>query len=109
MDLLKVIERFPTQESCIEHLEGLRWGKTPYCPHCGSINVKKQTEAEIERIGRYNYHDCSATFKGTLCLLYRLGRCPKGYRKNGPRRVLLGLEFTPRGSQSTLGIYGHRF
>ena len=30
MDLLKVIERFPTQESCIEHLEGLRWGKTPY-------------------------------------------------------------------------------
>ena len=25
MDLLSVIERFPDQESCIEHLERIRW------------------------------------------------------------------------------------
>lgn len=65
MDLLQVIERFPTQEACVEHLERIRWGDTPYCPHCGSTKVGKRTESEIGRIGRYNCHDCRATFKVT--------------------------------------------
>lgn len=65
MDLLQVIERFPTQESCVEHLEKIRWGDTPCCPHCDSTSVGKRTESEIGRIGRYNCHDCGATFKVT--------------------------------------------
>ena len=65
MDLLQVIERFPTQEACVAHLEKIRWGDTPYCPHCGSTSVGKRTENEIGRIGRYNCHECHATFKVT--------------------------------------------
>ena len=65
MDLLQVMERFPTQEACIEHLERIRWGDKPYCPHCSSTGVVRRTENEIGRIGRYECHDCRATFKVT--------------------------------------------
>ena len=51
MDLLQVMERFPTQEACIEHLERIRWGGKPYCPHCGSTGVA-QTDRERSRAYR---------------------------------------------------------
>ena len=35
MDLLRVMQRFPTQEACIRHLEGIRWQNKVSCPHCG--------------------------------------------------------------------------
>lgn len=66
MDLIKVMERFPTQESCIAYLEQVRWGKGyPHCPHCGTTDVAKRSETETGRIGRWNCHDCQATFKVT--------------------------------------------
>ena len=69
MDLIKVMERFPDQEACIKHLEGIRWRNKAYCPHCGSIDVghknESQPEGETGRIGRWNCHDCRASFKVT--------------------------------------------
>ncbi len=65
MDLLEVMARFPDQESCIAHLERIRWGDTPYCPRCGASNVAKRTEKVEGRIGRWQCHDCTATFKVT--------------------------------------------
>lgn len=67
MDLIKVMERFPTQESCIAYLEQVRWGKKgyPHCPHCGTTDVARRSETETGRIGRWNCHDCQATFKVT--------------------------------------------
>ena len=37
MNLIEVMGRFPDQESCIEHLERIRWRGTPICPHCGKF------------------------------------------------------------------------
>ena len=34
MDLVRVIEMFPTQEDCMAYLERLRWQGSPECPHC---------------------------------------------------------------------------
>ena len=34
MDLVKIMETFPTQEDCIAYLERLRWRGSPECPHC---------------------------------------------------------------------------
>ena len=65
MDLLRVMERFPDQEACIEHLERIRWKGEPKCPHCESEVVRKRTEDELGRIGRWQCHDCTATFKVT--------------------------------------------
>ncbi len=65
MDLLKVMERFPDQESCISHLEKIRWRGKPVCPHCESDHIGERTETEIGRIGRWNCHECQVSFKVT--------------------------------------------
>ena len=65
MDLIKVIEAFPTQEACVEYLERLRWNGIPECPSCESHNVVKRKETDIGRVGPWNCHNCRATFKVT--------------------------------------------
>ena len=65
MNLIEVMERFPDQESCISHLEQIRWKNGVYCPHCGSVAIVRKKENGIGRIGRWNCHDCHASFKVT--------------------------------------------
>ena len=76
MDLLQVMERFPDQESCIEHLERLRWGNTPQCPHCNSKSVVRRKESEIGLIGRHECKDCRATFKVTQGTVFHGTKIP---------------------------------
>ena len=65
MNLIEVIERFPDQESCIEHLERVRWRGTPHCTHCGSVSIKRKKESGVGRVGRWHCPDCKASFKVT--------------------------------------------
>ena len=61
MNLITVAERFPTQESCIAHLEQIRFGDKPFCPLCGTVGEcarKKQGNV----IGRWNCHACKSSF-----------------------------------------------
>ncbi|MCY4110175.1 MAG: IS1595 family transposase [Chloroflexi bacterium] len=61
MDLFEVFERFPTHESCISHLEAVRWpDDRAYCPYCGSFDVARKVEND--RVGRWNCHACHASF-----------------------------------------------
>ena len=60
MNLFTIFQRFPDQEACIEHLEAVRWGHDPHCPHCGGTTVARKNEGY--RIGRWNCHDCRASF-----------------------------------------------
>lgn len=60
MNLITIFHRFPDQEACIEHLERIRFGNEPFCPHCGSLDVARK--AERHRIGRWNCHDCKSSF-----------------------------------------------
>lgn len=76
MDLLKVMKRFPDQESCIAHLEKIRWKGKPACPHCESSHVGKRTETKEGRIGRWNCHDCHATFKVTCETVFHGTKVP---------------------------------
>ena len=36
----------PTQESCLDHLETVRWGDNPACPSCKSNNVARKNERD---------------------------------------------------------------
>ena len=65
MNLIEVMERFPDQEACIEHLERIRWRGTPVCPHCESKDVVRKSKDGVGRVGRWNCHDCNASFKVT--------------------------------------------
>ena len=65
MNLIEVMERFPDQESCIDHLERIRWAGKPACTHCGSENISRKKEDGVGRVGRWNCKDCKASFKVT--------------------------------------------
>ena len=65
MNLLEIFDRFPNQESCIEHLERIRWCGMPACPHCGSYKVFRKKESGLGRVGRWKCPDCGASFKVT--------------------------------------------
>ena len=70
MGLLEIMERFPNQEACIEHLEKIRWGNKPSCTHCGSVDIVRKKEEGVGRIGRWNCHDCNASFKVTCGTIF---------------------------------------
>ena len=60
MNLITIFSLYPDQEACIEHLENVRWGDDPHCPHCGGTSVARK--AERHRIGRWNCRDCKSSF-----------------------------------------------
>lgn len=65
MSLYRVLERFSSEEECIEHLEKLRWPKGVICPYCGS----SRKIYRIKRDRRYKCAACSKQFsvrKGTI-------------------------------------------
>ena len=76
MNLIEVMERFPDQESCIEHLEHIRWGDKPVCPHCGCVEVKSKKEDGVGRIGRYHCSACKASFKVTHGTVFHRTKIP---------------------------------
>ena len=76
MNLIEVMERFPDQESCISHLEQIRWKNGVCCPHCGSVDVVRKKESGIGRIGRWNCHDCHASFKVTCGTMFHGTKIP---------------------------------
>ncbi len=60
MNLIDMMEQYPDHESCINHLEKVRWGDNPHCPHCASVKVGRRNESK--RVGRWNCFDCHASF-----------------------------------------------
>ncbi len=76
MNLVKIMERYPTQEACIDHLEGIRWGNKPRCPKCEGPNLKRKKENGIGRIGRWHCSDCGASFKVTSGTLFAGTKIP---------------------------------
>ena len=42
MNLISIVRKFPTQQSCIKHLEAVRWPENASCPHCGGIRVHRK-------------------------------------------------------------------
>ena len=43
MNIIQIFQKFPTQESCIRHLEKMRWGDKPVCVYCGSTHTNPLT------------------------------------------------------------------
>ena len=39
-----MMEKFPDQQACISHIEEVRWGDTPRCPHCDGTHVGRRKE-----------------------------------------------------------------
>ncbi len=65
MDIIEVFERFPTQKSCFEYLEAVRWQGKPKCPYCQSL---KQTPLKKE--GRYHCNKCNVSYSVTVGTIF---------------------------------------
>jgi len=76
MNLIEVMERFPDQESCIDHLERIRWAGKPVCPHCSRKRIKRKKEDGVGRVGRWHCKSCNASFKVTHGTLFHGTQIP---------------------------------
>ena len=74
MNLITIFRRFPDQQACIEHLEAIRWSDDPHCPKCGSTHVARKCDGE--RVGRWNCHDCHASFNVLAGTIFEKTRIP---------------------------------
>ena len=69
MSIIQVFQQFPTQESCIEHLEKVRWGKKPKCPYCKSENTTRND-------GRHYCYNCKTSFSVTVRTIFHKTHLP---------------------------------
>ncbi|MYB63677.1 IS1595 family transposase [Candidatus Poribacteria bacterium] len=80
MNLIEVMQKYPTQDACIEHLEQIRWNGKPQCPHCDSEHVARKNESEAEGkvgwTGRWNCFDCQSSFKVTCGTMFHGTKIP---------------------------------
>lgn len=71
MDIIKVFETFPTKESCIKHLESVRWNNEPQCPYCDSKN-----QTPLKRSFRYHCNNCNTSFSVTVGTIFHDTKLP---------------------------------
>lgn len=64
-----IYQRFPTRDSCLSHLEAVRWPQGATCPYCNSQRV---TVATIER--RHHCNSCNTTFSVTVGTVFHRSR-----------------------------------
>ncbi len=69
MNIIQIFELFPTQESCIKHLETARWGDKPICPYCGSTNTAPNQK-------RHRCYDCKTGFSVTVGTIFHHTHMP---------------------------------
>ena len=74
MNILTIAKQFPTQESCIEHLERIKWQGKPVCPYCNHENVARKTENSL--VGRWNCRNCLSSFKVTSGTIFQGTKIP---------------------------------
>lgn len=64
--IVHIYRRFPTPESCITHLEKVRWGESPACPYCRSPRVGRKNDGSQ----RWNCHLCKKSFSVTVGTIF---------------------------------------
>jgi len=70
--ILEFQKEFSTDEICREFLELQRWGSTPSCIHCGSLNVHRfVTNNRI-----FKCRDCRKKFSVTVGTIYENSKLP---------------------------------
>lgn len=74
MNLIEVFEKFPDQESCLSHLESIRFGPKPCCPLCGCSKVARKSDSW--RLGRWNCYGCGSSFNVLSGTIFQKTKVP---------------------------------
>lgn len=65
MNITTIYKKFPTKESCIEHMEKVRWDGKPECPYCVSKRITKYKDGK-----RYHCNSCNTSFSVTVSTIF---------------------------------------
>lgn len=65
MNIIQVYKQFPTDSSCIAHLEKVRWPGGPRCPYCGSDNATRMPKEH-----RYHCNTCKTSYSVTVGTIF---------------------------------------
>lgn len=66
--IVSIYRRFPTKESCLAHLEQVRWKDEPCCPYCKSEKVSRKKEKEQRN--RWQCSLCRKSFSVTVGTIF---------------------------------------
>ena len=69
MNIIQIFQNFPTQKSCVEHLEKVRWGDTPKCPYCHSEHTTRNQN-------RHYCYNCKTSFSVTVGTIFHRTHTP---------------------------------
>src|SRR3989440_2485343 len=100
-----VIEAMPiacsNELAAVEFFEHMRWGDTPCCIHCGSVNVYKMTDAKPGKRNkrfRWRCRDCEKQFPVRIGTFYEESRldlrhwCYAFWRASTSKKGVAALE-----------------
>lgn len=71
MNIIEIYKKFPTQESCIEHLEKVRWAGKPTCPYCFSKQIARERSQQ-----RWHCNGCNTSFSVTVNTIFHDTKLP---------------------------------
>jgi transposase-like protein len=64
-----VYEAFPTQHTCLRHLEKVLWDGAPVCPYCDAYHHTKIPN------DRYKCNDCNKSYRVTVNTIFHNTKC----------------------------------
>jgi len=71
MDIVQIFEKFPTKDSCIEHIEKVRWNNEPRCPYCSSTK-----QSPMKKEYRYHCNNCNTSFSVMVGTIFHNTKLP---------------------------------
>lgn len=71
MNLIEMMQDFPDNESCVRHLEKVRWGNTPLCPYCGSHRSSRRVDGN-----RHVCHGCNRSYSVLVGTVFQSSNLP---------------------------------
>src|SRR5688572_23842356 len=66
MNIQEAYKLFPTQESCILHLERVRWGDRVICAYCSETKISPSPDKH-----RHHCNVCNASFSVTVNTIFQ--------------------------------------
>ena len=71
INLVSLVERFHSEDACIDYLEGLRWPNGLACLRCGSMSVSR-----IKTRGQYDCNSCRYRFSVRVDTIFHDSKLP---------------------------------
>ena len=75
MNIIDIMQRWPSQEASMAHLERVRWNGRPLCPYCQSDKVCVHASKD-RSLPRWQCQDCHRPFSATVGTIFHHTHLP---------------------------------